>query len=96
MDSIRIVAKLYFENGQHGFEENYNDLQTIEDYRNSFIERTKLNTNSKYVVLHYLDITINDKEGNVLRDEKTGDRIMKRIYLNEDFHSRYMDALLRG
>lgn len=92
MEPVRIIASIYFENGHHGFEENYNEKQPVEDYVKQFVEQTRNDSDAQYPVPYYLEITTHDDRGDFIRDE-FGDRVCKRIYLNEPFHENYMKKL---
>lgn len=78
----KIIAMVFFDRGSQGFEEEFNENMSIENYIMDFEGRTKSMSGSRNAVLFYLEKTINEPDGSFKRDQK-GERITERLYLNE-------------
>lgn len=82
-----IVAMVYFDRGSQGFEQEYDESVSIEDYVKRFqSEALRLNDANNAVVL-YVEKTVHNPDGSFKRDEK-GERIMEKLYFNKELFER--------
>jgi hypothetical protein len=82
---MRVVALVFFDKGSQGFEENFDQETSVEEYIQYFESKTKDMNGTLTANLYYIEKSVHDADGSFIMNEN-GDRVMERIYQNDNLH----------
>ncbi len=87
----RLVAMVYYERGSSGYEQNYDEKTSVEEYIKYFENQVRQSCNAQAPIVFYLETTTHNPDGTEVRGERDN-RVMDRLYTNEQI----MDLYRRG
>jgi len=88
----RIIALIFHEFGNYGFEKDFDTRKSVENYIKDFEQEVKRNVPCNYPKTFTLAITVHKKDGSFLRDHN-GRYVTDRIYINPEMQVKFSNMI---